>query len=335
MTREAVVIFNPMAGPVSLGGYVSQARRYWRQRGWRVAARATEWPGHAAVLAQQAAQDGCQMVLVAGGDGTVGQVAHGLAGSPTALAVLPVGTANAFAKLLNLTPPLQIGGLNVERICERLARGRIQLVDLGRAQSISLPPGGFCFVSWAGVGLDGYIVERMEPRPKWVKQVTGRHLGWTSYLFTAVPSAMQFTGVTARVVVDGYSVDGTFVLSLVSNSRLYGGGMVQLCPDSRLDDGQLDIWLFRGQMFGEALGHAIRLLAARHLTSEDTIHLRGRRVLIRPTESTEVELDGEPAGQAPLYVSVERQALHLLAPDSAPADLFSRPGQSFFEWERA
>jgi diacylglycerol kinase family enzyme len=146
---------------------------------------------------------------------------------------------------------------------------------------------------------------------------------------------MRFPGVTAQIKVDNQAISGTFVLAVIANSRLYGGGLVHLSEDARLDDGRLDIWLFKGKMFRETVGHVVRLLTARHMMSESTIHLRGRRVLVQTQEATPVQLDGEPAGQAPLYVAIEPQSLRLLAPDGAPTDLFGLPGVPFITIERS
>jgi len=330
VNKVARIIYNLMAGPFDVEAEVAVVRRFWESRGWQVELCATQSPGHAATLARQAAEDGCHLVLAAGGDGTVGQVAQGLAGSETILAVAPIGTANAFAKLLNLIPLAQMStGPDLEQICRRLLDGKVQAIDLGRAHAPGLPEEGYRFISWAGTGLDGDIIDRMEPRPKWIKQVTGRRLGWLSYVIIGVPAAMRFPGIHAQIKVDNQSVSGTFVLVVIANSRLWGGGLVQLSPDACLDDGRLDIWLFRGRMFRETVEHALRLLTSRHMMSASTIHLRGRRVLIQTAKPAAVQLDGEPAGHAPLYAAIEAQSLRLLAPAGAPEDLFCRPGVPF------
>jgi diacylglycerol kinase (ATP) len=259
----------------------------------------------------------------------VGQVAQGLAHSQATLAVVPAGTANTFAKLLNLVPPVQSTEPDVCAILDHLAGGRVQAIDLGRVRNHGTPADGGYFVSWAGTGINGSVVDQVEPRPKWVKQVTGHRFGWLSYILVGVPTAMRFPGVQARVLVDNQKVTGTFIMILVANHRLYGGGLVQLSPEGYLDDGRLDVWLFRGRIFRETLGHAFRLLTQRHLMDESTIRLRGRRVLVETWNGTEVEIDGEPYGRTPLYVSIAPQSLRLLSPAGAPSDLFSRPGIPF------
>jgi len=329
MHQSAWIIYNPMAGPLDVGHDIDLACRFWQARGWRVRILPTRSPGHAASLARQGVENRCKMVLAAGGDGTVGQIAHGLTGSDTILAVLPFGTANVFAKLLNLVPAAPVARPDTQRICQRLASGMVQTIDVGRAHAPGLPDGGHHFVSWTGIGLDGYVIDRTEPRPKWIKQVTGRRFAWLWYLAVGVPAAIRYRGVQALVKVDNQTVEGTFVLVVIANSRLYGGGLVQLSPDACLDDGRLDVWLFKGEMFGQTLGHALRLLTSRHLMSRSTVHLHGRRVLFQTRGPAAIELDGEPAGQAPLYTVLVPRSLRLLAPEGSPANLFCRPGTPF------
>ena len=334
MDQVAWIIYNPLAGPYHVEAEVEVARRFWAARGWTVKMCATQAPGHAVVLARQAVEEGCQMVLAAGGDGTIGQIAQGMAGSRTLFAVLPTGTANAFAKLLNLVPSTLMGALDLERVCQQLAAGKVQAIDLGRAHISDSPAEGHCFISWAGAGLDGCVIGRVEPRPKWFKQMAGRRLGWLAYLIRGVPAVIRFPGVPARVTVDDQTVTGTFVQILIANSRLYGGGLMELSLDACLDDGYLDVWLFKGKMVLETIGHAVRLLTSRHEANKNTIHLRGRQVLVEAEEPAAVELDGELAGRSPFTASIEPRFLRLLAPQCAPANLFCQPGISFHTIEK-
>jgi YegS/Rv2252/BmrU family lipid kinase len=334
MTHSVTIIYNPMAGPLDLDDLTQSVRHYWQSRGWTASLVATKRQGDGVRLARLAAEEGCQLVVSVGGDGTVGQVAQGLAHSSTVLAVVPAGTANTFAKLLNLAPLVQGSESEFTAVLDQLVHGRVQTIDLGRLMNRGGPSEGSYFISWTGTGINSSVVDQVEPRPKWVKQVAGHRLGWLSYILVGIPTAMRFPGVEARVLVDNQKVTGTFVMVLVANTRLFGGGLVQLSPEGYLDDGRLDVWLFRGKMFRETVGHVARLLTQRHLLDASTIHLRGRRVLVETWNGTEVELDGEPAGHTPLYASIAPLSLRLLAPVEAPSNLFSKPGIPFSDLDK-
>lgn len=183
---QATLIYNPLAGPVSLAATLDLVADFWRERGWEVTVRPTEAPGHATTLAQEAAAAGHRLVLAAGGDGTLGEVANGLVGAETALAPLPVGTANSFAKELRLPLPGLWTRYRLLQACEALAAGKVQQMDVGyqRPQPDSHEGDhGRYWLLWAGTGADGFVVNEVEPRPKWSKmlagglRVTGTHPG--------------------------------------------------------------------------------------------------------------------------------------------------------------
>ena len=166
--KRATLIFNPRAGQLNMAAKVEPVADYWREHGWRVTLRPTEAPGHATELARRAADAGEHVVLAAGGDGTMGQVANGLAGSETILAPLPVGTANALGRELRLPRP-QLLDPNAPLVAaEALLAGRVQAIDLTQVRNQTAE--GHALL-WAGVGADGFLVQQLEPRPTWSKRL--------------------------------------------------------------------------------------------------------------------------------------------------------------------
>ncbi len=135
---------------------VEPAADFWRARGWQVDLRPTEAPGHATELARRAADAGHHLVLAAGGDGTMSQVANGLTGSDTILAPLPIGTSNALARELKLPRPQLLDQNAPFAGSEALMAGRVQQVDLTHMQSRSAA--GYALL-WTGVGADGFLVQ--------------------------------------------------------------------------------------------------------------------------------------------------------------------------------
>ena len=140
----------------------------WQAQGWQVDIQPTQAAGHATTLAKQAVATGSQIVIAAGGDGTLGEVANGLAETETILAPLPVGTANSFARELNMPLPGFWGRHQLLKAADMLLNGRIQPIDLGYTTNSA--GDGRYWLLWAGVGADGFLVENIEPRPKWSKK---------------------------------------------------------------------------------------------------------------------------------------------------------------------
>ncbi len=156
---DTVVILNPAAGsPESLRN--CQERVESIARGCPI--RVTSHPGEAEALTRRAVEEGFGRIIAAGGDGTVNQVANGLAGSDAALGLLPMGTVNVFAMELGLP-------LNNLQLCWDIIEGaNVRLVDLPSAN-------GKCFVQLAGVGLDAQVVKETSLASK-------RSFGPLSYL---------------------------------------------------------------------------------------------------------------------------------------------------------
>jgi YegS/Rv2252/BmrU family lipid kinase len=324
---KATLIFNPRAGQLLTTSKVEQVADFWRSRGWRVQLWPTEAPGHATELARRAADEGEHVVLAAGGDGTMGHIADGLAGSNTILAPLPIGTANALGRELRLPRP-QLLDPNAPLVAaEALLAGRVQAIDLTYVESQSAA--GHALL-WTGVGADGFLVQQLEPRPTWSKR-----LGPIGYSIQALTVLHRLPAMSAVVAVDDEIVEADLLLIVVSTGRLYAGGLIELSAGAVLDDGRIEVWLFRaGPLSSKTLTPRAGLMA-RYLTEVQlkvqeldpgVINLAGRRVVVETRPKMPCHTDGEWAGYSPLTCEIRPLALRLLVPPAAPRGLFSRPG---------
>lgn len=288
---------------------------FWRARDWDVTVEATQYAGHAVVLARDAAAAGKRLVLAAGGDGTLGEVTNGLAGSETVMGPLPIGTGNSFGKELRMPRPNLIDHRALVEAAASLASGRVYRMDLGRVE------GGRYWLLWMGAGIDSHIVRRMEPRSKLIKR-----LGRVGYVAHGLALAYGFPPMEASVEVDGVVFSGTFLLILITNCRRFGGGEFLLNPGGALDDGHFEVFLFRGQGFARALRYVYQIVREQHLRNPDVVVVRGEKVVVRTVPEIPVQCDGDPAGTTPFTCQIEPGALRLLVPRTAPPGLFRGPG---------
>src|SRR3954463_5084423 len=145
-----IVVFNPVAG-------LRRTHSLWRvldvlvANGIRIELAETHCPGHAQALAREAARAGATMVVAAGGDGTIAEVANGLLGSPTRLGVIPLGSANVLAHELALP-------FAPRSVAAALAFGRTRTLWPGQANS---QEGTRLFVQMLGVGFDAHVVRNL------------------------------------------------------------------------------------------------------------------------------------------------------------------------------
>lgn len=318
--RRATLIYNPVAGFWDWGAVIAKVAHFWSRRGWTVEVAPTRYTGHATELARAAAAAGEPMVLTAGGDGTLNEVANGLVHTATILAPLPVGTANSFAKELGLPRPNILHPDYLLEVSQALTRGRVQAMDVGCVEDAAGNPQRH-WLLWASTGIDGFVVKQIEPRPRWFK-----YLGPTGYLTRALFFLPSFEGMHATVTVDDQVRKGEYLLINASNCRMWLGGELQLNRRAVLDDGLCEVWLFRGKHWPRLLSYGLEITRKEHIRNPDVTVLRGQRIHIQTTTPMPYHLDGEPAADTPLRLRVQPRALRLLVPDSTPDGLFRFPG---------
>lgn len=313
--RRATLIFNPNAGSLRWRDIIEPFAIYWQQRGWHVIIAPTQRAGHASELAREAANRGDELVFAAGGDGTMHEVANGLANTRTALAPLPVGTANIFAKELGIPTPSLLNPEWMESLLATLASGRIQLMDLGRTDE------GRHWLLWASTGADGFVIDRVEPRTRRFKR-----LGRLGYATKALWFLPNFSGITGRITVDEHELEGDFLMVNVSNCRHYASGDFVLNRQATLDDGEFEVWIFRGKQWPMLLRYSLVVGMDSHELDPNIEVFQASRVQIETDEAAPYHLDAEPAGQTPLAVAIQPGALRVLVPQKTPHGLFAQAG---------
>lgn len=310
---KTLLVRNPVAGQRDVEDDLRRVLSYLAERGWDVSVRLTERQGHATELAREAAAQGYDMVVAVGGDGTIGEVAEGLVGTTTTLGVLPVGTGNQWAHMLDLpvwSPVYRSALLDASRI---LVEGDHRRIDVGKADE-------HYFVMWCGIGFDAQVAQDVEPHRE-----ARRNLGNLTYFVVAVAEAFFMRGTRTTVVVDGRALRYRAMLVVIANAQLYGASF-KLAPEARLDDGLLDIFVFRGSNLIDVFWHYALLALGRHAGSRGLDVLRGRNVYVLTEDTLPTHVDGNPVGTTPLSVEVIPRALSVVVPGWSSASLFCEGG---------
>ncbi len=309
--RTAYLVFNPHAGRFPSRMLTERAAEVLTNHGWEIRLEQTTGGIEITRLARQAVSERVDAFFVAGGDGSVNLSVAGLVGSETVLGVLPAGTSNVWAQELGLPGLTWTRWMALEESARLLAKGDVHQVDVG-----------FCnqrpFLLWAGIGLDGFIVHRLEPRSRWEK-----HFSVASYATRAVRHAGFWSGLNLEAVADHVQVSGHYLLAVVSNIHLYAGGLAEISPQAYLDDGRMDLWLFAGETVFETVQHAWNLFSGRHLQSDQARCIAFQSLKLLSDQPMEIQLDGEPVtGDHEVEINVRPKALKILAPVDAPRALF-------------
>ncbi len=315
MTCKTTLIYNPTAGPRDMTRGLRRLIAHLGRSGWQTELIRTARQGDASIQARAAAARGTDVVLIAGGDGSINEAACGLSGTSTALGLVPIGTGNVLAHQLHM-PLLGIASpFHVREVGEALTSSRIQRVDLGAVN-------GHEFLCWAGVGLDAEIATHIEPRSRHIKR-----LRTLPYIVAALTVASEFRGVRSNYIIEGQNFRTRALLTIASNIQLYAE-FFQIAPHAMMDDGLLDIFIFKGLRLSYTLRYLTRFFGRRHLRSPDVMYALTGHMTIETTPSVAVHLDGDPYGATPVEIGMYPGALRLLVPKHAPKSLFGTPPES-------
>lgn len=250
--------------------------------------------------------DGHDLIVLGGGDGSVGSAAGVLAGGEAVLGVLPLGTANDFARTLGI--PFELGAA-----CATVADGVVAGADLGLA-------GDHHYVNVASVGLGSAVAETVSPRLK-------RAVGPLAYPFAAVRAYLDHEPFEAAFAFpdgdhESVAMDGLIHVA-VGNGRYYGGGMI-VAPDSAIEDHALDVYAVEAAAAPDLARIAWGLRTGNFVRDERVHHWRTGRVRIFTDPQLPINLDGELVCRTPRTFSVLPDALKVLVPGTSPVTRSSR-----------
>jgi diacylglycerol kinase (ATP) len=292
----AALIFNPHAGQ-KLGvetnaGGGDDVEAALHAEGIQFEPWPTEHAGHATELARQAVSEGREVVIAAGGDGTVNEIAQVLAGSETVLGLMPLGSVMNVARTLWV--PRDLPGA-----ARTIAEGKVLAMDMGRI-------GERFFLEAAGVGLDaglfGYF-ERLE---------SGRHR--VGVVRAALRFMRQLGSPRLTIEHEGGRLHTRAPLVSVANGP-YVGAAYAIAPDARIDDGLLDVVVFRGSSVLRVLIHLAFVAGGRPLpppAQSQTLRVRSVWIAKRRGRPLPVHADGDPVGVTPASFEVVPGALHVI-----------------------
>jgi diacylglycerol kinase (ATP) len=290
------VIVNPAAGTADERDPLNELQRLLREAGHDVLIRETQAGGDAERLAGEAAASGVEMIVAAGGDGTLNEVVNGVASvasglSTSAIGLLPAGTGNDFARSLGIDDP--------QRAVAALVAGRtrpIDMVSLGTRVFLNASAGGFTAETSANVTSD-------------LKQSVGR----LAYLIGGARAVLEYEPIAACVEAEGRVIETDLQLFAVCNGSYIGGGH-QIAPTARPDDGLMEVCLVRATSTLDFLALLPRLSSGAHVDDEDVAYFRTREVSLTFARSTKVNTDGEVLEASHCQYVMRPAAVRMVAP---------------------
>lgn len=295
MRQRIFVIVNPVAGH-------GRARRAWQavgpalqDAGVRFEEVLEERPGEAVGLAATAVAQGYETIVAVGGDGTVHEVVNGIMRErrmdQPALAIIPGGTANDFARAVGVPKDALAAGRLL------LGSGVRRRVDLGRVNDRY-------FAGISGVGFDAEVAAKINRWPKWIG-------GTTLYIAAILTMLVSYRPAPTRLRIDGEEQDLPLFLLAAANTPWYGGGMY-MAPHARFDDGLLEVITAWDLGKVETLGLLPKVFSGAHLRHRKVAHRSAREVRVESPVPLAIHADGETVGRVPAVFQAVPAALEVI-----------------------
>jgi diacylglycerol kinase (ATP) len=316
MAPRALLIVNPVARGLPPMTRLEGAAARLRGAGWETSLEVTQTPGDATKLARRVALAGWDAAVACGGDGTVNEVVNGIAGSETALAVIPSGTANVWAKEVRIPR-------DAVAAAEAIVSAETRRVDLGLALRPSdggAEPERRYFLLMAGIGIDAHVLSVTPGEAK-------RRLGAASYVVKGVGEVIRYRSQPVSVRLDDQEMLLDLTWMLAGNTRSYGG-VVNVAGDALADDGLLDVYAVEGHGWRRAAAIVLRVLIGRLAGARGVVSRRVRSIELPPSPAFPMQVDGDYLGPTPVRIVVEPRALSVMVPRGLRSPLFSETEQT-------
>jgi diacylglycerol kinase (ATP) len=321
---RVLIVFNPTAGQgTAVQVAIEQAATLWQAQGWIVNIEPTQCAGDGTRIAREAAANGVNIVVAAGGDGTVNEVMNGLVNTNAALGVLPAGTVNIWAREMGLP-------MDVRQSAAALLQAKWCQIDVGRVTSI-VPRRWLLrrrittkpvilidryFLLMAGVGFDAAVTAVVSSAEK-------KYLGVIAYVKQALQLIHQYQGSHLTIYLDDKKVRGRVLMAVVGNSQLYGG-VIKFTLNAVINDGLLDVCIVKGRSMLKAPIRLLSILFRSHHLDDRIEYHRATQIRFVSRKPVPIQIDGDYLGTTPMRLEVVPKSLWVLVPPNADQSLWSK-----------
>ncbi|WP_072888652.1 diacylglycerol kinase [Ornithinibacillus halophilus] len=294
--KRARIIYNPTSGREAFRKELPRVLERFEQAGYETSAHATTGEGDAIEAAKTAVERRYDVVVAAGGDGTINEVINGLAEQDyrPKLGIIPMGTTNDFARALSIPR-------DIDKAVDIILKDQSLLLDIGKVND-------HYFMNIAG---GGKLTELTYDVPSKLKTMIGQ----LAYYMKGIEMLPSLKPAHARIEYDGQVIDEDIMLFLVSNSNSVGG-FEKLAPDASLTDGYFDLIILRKTNLAEFIRIASLALRGAHLEDDQVIYVKAKKITVIPDEKMQLNIDGEYGGLLPGEFENLKQHIEFFVPES-------------------
>lgn len=296
MITRARLIYNPTSGREEMKKKLSDILQRLEQGGIETSTHATTGEGDATRAAVEAVERGFDIIIAAGGDGTLYEIINGMAGMDNRpkLGIIPLGTTNDFARALGIPKFWEFA-------CDLIVAQNTRSIDVGKANQRY-------FINIAG---GGSMTELTYEVPSKLKTMIGQ----LAYYMKGLEKLPSLRPIKVNIQSPDFTGEEDVMLFLVANSNSVGG-FEKLAPLASLDDGLLDVLMLRKCNLAEFLRIASMALRGEHVHDEHIIYFRTKELQVTTDDYVQLNLDGEFGGTMPVKFSVLPSHLEIIVDET-------------------
>lgn len=304
MSKELnlAIILNPVAGKGRAERLCNELIQVLRRRKLPFHLEKTRYPGHATELANKLSKE-FEVLISAGGDGTLNEITNGLINRNTLVAILPVGSGNDLNKVIGMPK-------RVNTMLDIILNKKTKLIDIGKVKLFNSD--GYKierkFLNFLGIGLDAEIAREMQTI-KYVK-------GLPAYIISAIKSFIKYEALNYKIVINGRIIKEKAMFIYTANGCFEGGGF-RLAPNAKLTDGKLNFKLIRSMGFFRTIALLPKFING-NIGKEENISVcsKGNMFKIIPDKPTIIHIDGEVISDHTTLIEIDiaKEKLKIISP---------------------
>jgi len=278
--KRARIIYNPTSGREAFKKHLPEVLKKLENAGYETSCHATTGPEDATIAAKIAVERRYDLVVAAGGDGTINEVVNGLAEQEyrPKLGIIPVGTTNDFARALHIPR-------DIEAAADIIAKGDTIPVDIGRLNEDKY---------FINIGGGGNLTELSYEVPSKLKTM----LGQLAYYLKGMEKLPFIKATKVKIEYDGKLFEGEVMLFLIGLTNSVGG-FEKLAPGSSINDGLFSLLILKKANLADFIRIATLALRGEHVNDPSVIYVNANRIKVTSEEKVQLNLDGEFGGVLP------------------------------------
>ena len=296
------LIINLTAGGGKPRPHLKTIFKYLKENGFNFKVSYTSHHGEAVELAQKAADNGAELIVSVGGDGTVNEIVNGIMKSKNdpPLGIIPLGWANDFIKSTDIPS-------DIIEACKILIKGKTKKIDIGLINN------QIYFANICGVGFDAEVAQLANHMKS--KHPNLRILSAFIYVFATVKKLLSpFSYHNVKIKFDGQKIHSKILFIAISNGKFYGGRF-KITPEAILDDGLLEICLVEEMGRFKYLSIIPKVFKGTHASIKGVNFYRAKEVVIQSSEPVLAQVSGEVIeGQKNYIITLLPKSLKLIVP---------------------